>query len=90
MVSTAAEINDVLIDLVGIEAARLEVGVLIATGTSAKSSLGCAVDVDDDIGEETVALVRDCLTLVASEANCVPFVPIRGESGNLEAEMGTF
>ena len=38
MVSTAAEIIDVLTDPVGGEAARLEVGELTVTGTSGKSS----------------------------------------------------
>ena len=38
MVSMAAEIFDVLVDPVGGEAARLEVGVLSATGTTVKSS----------------------------------------------------
>ena len=38
----------------------------------------------DDKGAETVALLHDCLALVASEAICVPFVTIRDELGELE------
>ena len=38
MISTAAEINHVITDPVGGEAARLEVGELTVTGTSGKSS----------------------------------------------------
>ena len=87
MVSMAAEIFEVLIDPVGGEAARLEVGELSATGTTVKSRWDGAVDVGDDIGAWTMALVHDCLVLVASKAKCVSCEPIRDGSGKLEGTI---
>ena len=71
MVSMEAEIFDMFIVLVGGEAARLEVGEFSATGTNFKSSWDGAVDIGDDLGAWTMELLRDCVVLVASEANRV-------------------
>ena len=44
------------------------------------------VDVGDDKGAKKVALLHDCLALVPSESNCVLFVLIRGNLGELGAQ----
>ena len=46
-----------------------------------------ALDVGDDIGAWTLALVRDCLVLEVSEAKCGSCEPIGDESGKLEGTI---
>ena len=84
IVLKTAEINDMLYDPIRSETAKLEVGEITATGISLKSNSVGAVDSGNDTGTDTGALVSDCFSMVASEAKCVSYVPIRGEAGKLE------
>ena len=52
-------------------------------------SCGGAVDVCNDKAAEIVAVLHECLALVASEAICVPFVQKRDDLGELEGTVSS-